>query len=100
MATDVQIFTAASSSWTKPSNAQETRAIAVGSGGSGTTIQVFKIISANPIKNGGVVVLGPKKGAIQSMDDEAANTPAIVDIEEKYSDRFDDERYYDGDDDE
>lgn len=67
--------------------------------GGGTT-QVFKIISANPIKNGGAVVLGTKKGTIQSMDDQAVNTPAIVDIEEKYSDRFDDERYYDGDDDE
>lgn len=68
-----------------------------GGGGSGQSTQVVKIISSNAIKNGGIFMMGTVKRPLeQTIDNQALNTD-ITNIESRYSGRFDDYRYYDGD---
>jgi len=45
-----------------------------------------------PINNGSVIIYIPfgGSGIVQTISDRAVNTPLITDIENKYSDRWDD----------
>ena len=59
---------------------------------------ISKIITANPIKNGTVVVSCKKTGLSDKdlLNTYVKNTPTINDIESKYDNRFDDPSYYYG----
>jgi hypothetical protein len=57
---------------------------------------IQKSISANPIKNGTVLVSCTFTGEYSNSDTSVKNTPAIGDIEDKYDNRFDDPSYYYG----
>ena len=59
---------------------------------------INKVISANPIKNGTVVVSCKVTGPISKdlLNSSVKNTPTISDIENKYDNRFDDPAYYYG----
>jgi hypothetical protein len=57
---------------------------------------IQKSISANPIKNGTVVVSCTFTGNYGLINSYVKNTPTITDIENKYDDRFDDPAYYYG----
>lgn len=55
-------------------------------------------ISGNIIKNGSTIVTCSPLGEYSSISEDALNTPTIADIQSKYDNRFDDPRYYTGDD--
>jgi hypothetical protein len=57
---------------------------------------INKIVSANPIKNGTVLVSCTRTGEYSTLDTNVKNTPAIADIQNKYDARFDDPSYYYG----
>ncbi|NBT07542.1 MAG: hypothetical protein EBS98_01950 [Chitinophagia bacterium] len=57
---------------------------------------INKVISANPIKNGTVLVSCTRTGEYSTLDTNVKNTPVITDIESKYDARFDDPAYYYG----
>lgn len=54
-------------------------------------------ISGNVIKNGTILVSCTKTGEYSTLDTYVKNTPTITDIESKYDARFDEPRYYSGD---
>lgn len=61
------------------------------------SVDVAKAISANAIKNGSVILNKPLKGYADgplAYDAYVDNKPVIEDIDEKYTDRFDDLTYY------
>ena len=60
------------------------------------TNDINKIISANPIKNGTTVVSCLRTGEYSTLETYVKNTPTIVNIENKYDNRFDDPSYYYG----
>lgn len=55
---------------------------------------ISKIISANPIKNGTLIVSTTFTGKYSSINTYVQNTPIISDIENKYDNKFDDITYY------
>lgn len=59
---------------------------------------ITKAISANPLKNGTLLVQCKATGfSVSDINDKyVKNTPTITDIENKYDDRFDDPSYYHG----
>ena len=57
---------------------------------------INKAISANPIKNGTLVVSCSRTGAYSFSDTYVKNSPTITDIQDKYDERFDDPAYYYG----
>lgn len=57
---------------------------------------ITKAISANPIKNGTLLVSCSSTGEYSLSNNYVKNTPTITDIESKYDDRFDDPSYYYG----
>lgn len=54
-------------------------------------------VSGVAIKNGTAVVTTTFTGEYSKLDTYAKNTPIITDIESKYDNKFDDPRYYYGD---
>lgn len=54
-------------------------------------------VSGSNIKNGTVITTTTFTGQYSSLNTYVSNKPTIVDIQEKYDDRFDDPRYYAGD---
>lgn len=59
-------------------------------------IDIIKSKSANPIKNGTLVVSCSKTGQYSLSNLFVSNIPTITDIESKYDERFDDPAYYYG----
>lgn len=59
-------------------------------------IDIVKSVSANPIKNGTVVVSCQFTGLYNINNNYVSNIPTISDIESKYDNRFDDPSYYYG----
>ena len=57
---------------------------------------INKAISGNPIKNGSIVTNTLFTGYSKTYNYYVKNTPTITDIQEKYTDRFDDPSYYYG----
>lgn len=57
---------------------------------------IAKSISANPIKNGTIVVSCTKTGEYSELNTYVINNPTLNAIESKYDDRFDDPSYYYG----
>jgi hypothetical protein len=57
---------------------------------------IQKSITANDIKNGSKLVYCSRTGKLETLDNDAVNTPAIEDIQGKYDHRFDDPSYYYG----
>lgn len=57
---------------------------------------INKAISANPIKNGTLLVSCTKTGEYSTLETYVKNSPTITDIENKYDNRFDDPSYYYG----
>ena len=57
---------------------------------------ITKAISANPIKNGTLLVSCSRTGEYSLSNNYVKNTPTITEIESKYDDRFDDPSYYYG----
>jgi hypothetical protein len=57
---------------------------------------INKVISANLIKNGTVLVSCTRTGEYSVLNTNVKNTPTITDIENKYDNRFDDPAYYYG----
>ena len=55
-----------------------------------------KIISANNIKTGSISIKTGKKD-YQTTTPDPETGPAVTDVETKYTNRFDDPRYYAGD---
>lgn len=53
-------------------------------------------IDTNSIKNGSLVYGCYKTGIFQTKDNYVNNRPTIVDIQDKYDNRFDDPSYYYG----
>lgn len=62
-------------------------------------VQVTKIISANAVKTGTVIVQGTAKFPLDQdvVGSAILNSPSITDIQSKYDARFDEVRYYSGD---
>ena len=61
-------------------------------------VDIANAISGQPIKNGTIVVKTAGTGGdFQTIDTYVSNVPTIGELDEKYDDRFDDERYYTGD---
>ncbi len=61
------------------------------------SVDVTKAINANDIKNGSMVLNKPLKGYSDgplAYDRYVDNKPVIADIDDKYTDRFDDLNYY------
>lgn len=54
-------------------------------------------VSGANIKNGSVVLTSTTTGKYQTINTYVKNTPTITDIESKYDARFDEPRYYSGD---
>jgi hypothetical protein len=54
-------------------------------------------VSGSPIKNGTSIVTCSQAGEYSSLDTYVSNKPTITDIESKYDSRFDEPRYYSGD---
>ena len=54
-------------------------------------------VSGSLIKNGTAVVSATVTGQYKTLDTSVLNTPIIADIESKYDARFDNPRYYSGD---
>lgn len=59
-------------------------------------LDIIKSKSANPIKNGTLVVSCSKTGQYSLSNLFVSNIPTITDIESKYDERFDDPAYYYG----
>lgn len=59
-------------------------------------LDIIKSKSANPIKNGTLVVSCSRTGNYSLSNLYVSNIPAITDIESKYDERFDDPAYYYG----
>jgi hypothetical protein len=57
---------------------------------------INKVISANLIKNGTVLVSCTRTGEYSVLNTNVRNAPTISDIENKYDNRFDDPAYYYG----
>ncbi len=64
-------------------------------------IDIANCISGVEIKHGITVVNIPNSGGsvtgtpyYQTLETDVTNTPVIADIQEKYTDRFDDRSYY------
>jgi len=57
---------------------------------------IVKAITANPIKNGTLILSVTRTGLYDKADNHVKNTPAIGSIETKYDNRFDDPSYYYG----
>lgn len=57
---------------------------------------IQKAVSANPIKNGTMLVGTSLTGAYSTRDTYVKNTPTMNTIEAKYDNRFDDPGYYYG----
>lgn len=57
---------------------------------------ITKAISANPLKNGTLLVSCTRTGEYSLSNAYVKNTPTITDIESKYDNRFDDPSYYYG----
>lgn len=55
---------------------------------------IVKAITANPIKNGTLILSVSRTGYYDKSDTYVINTPAIGSIENKYDNRFDDVGYY------
>lgn len=55
-------------------------------------------VSGVVVKNGTTIVSCTKTGEYSTLDTYVNNVPTISDIESKYDNRFDDQRYYSGDD--
>ena len=55
---------------------------------------IVKAITANPIKNGTLILSVSRTGYYDKSDTYVINTPAIGSIENKYDNRFDDITYY------
>jgi hypothetical protein len=58
---------------------------------------IVKAISANPIKNGSMILNKPLKAYSDgplAYNAYVDNKPVITDIDDKYTDRFDDLNYY------
>jgi len=58
---------------------------------------VTKAINANAIKNGSIILNKPLKGYSDgplAYNRYVDNTPVVTDIDDKYTDRFDDPNYY------
>lgn len=53
-------------------------------------------IDSNPIKNGSLVYGCSKTGIFQTKDNYVSNKPTLVEIQNKYDNRFDDPSYYHG----
>jgi hypothetical protein len=56
-------------------------------------------ISGVVVKNGTAVVTSSWTGQYSTLDTYVSNKPSINDIQDKYDNRFDDPRYYQGDQD-
>lgn len=54
-------------------------------------------VSGVAIKNGTAIVTTTFTGEYSKLDTYVKNTPIITDIESKYDNKFDDPRYYYGD---
>lgn len=54
-------------------------------------------VSGVVVKNGTTVVSCTPTGEYSTIDTDVLNTPTIADIEAKYDSRFDEPRYYSGD---
>lgn len=59
-------------------------------------IDIIKSITANPIKNGSLLVSCTRTGEYGINNTYVLTYPDILDIEEKYTDRFDNPSYYYG----
>lgn len=59
-------------------------------------IDIIKAKSANPIKNGTLIVSCSRTGQYSLSNLYVNNLPTINDIESKYDERFDDPAYYYG----
>lgn len=59
-------------------------------------IDIIKAVNSNPIKNGTLLVSCTRTGEYSLRDTYVQNYPTITDIEEKYTDRFDNPSYYYG----
>lgn len=59
-------------------------------------IDIVKSKSANPIKNGTLIVSCSRTAKYALSNLYVKNTPTITEIESKYEDRFDDPSYYYG----
>lgn len=57
---------------------------------------ITKAVSANPLKNGTLLVYCSRTGEYSFSDTYVKNTPTITDIQSKYDDRFDNPSYYYG----
>jgi hypothetical protein len=57
---------------------------------------ITKAISANPLKNGTLLVSCTITGEYSLSNTYVKNTPTITDIQDKYDNRFDDPSYYHG----
>ena len=60
-------------------------------------VTCIKAVSANPIKNGTIVLFRPPaawSNVQLTKDYGVVNTPVLADIEQKYINRFDDINYY------
>lgn len=55
---------------------------------------IEKSISANPVKNGSIVVSCTRTGEYSLLNTYVKNVPDIEDIKNKYDNRFDDLSYY------
>jgi hypothetical protein len=53
-------------------------------------------ISLNPIKNGTLVYGCSQTGLFDTKDTYVSNLPTLVNIQDKYDNRFDDPSYYHG----
>jgi len=54
-------------------------------------------VSGVVVKNGTALVSCTRTGEYSTIDTYVQNTPTIADIESKYDTRFDEPRYYSGD---
>ena len=57
---------------------------------------IQKAVSANPVKNGTMLVGTSSTGTYSTRDTYVKNTPTMNTIENKYDNRFDDPSYYYG----
>ncbi len=54
-------------------------------------------VSGEPVKNGTALVSCTRTGEYSTIETYVKNSPTIADIESKYDARFDEPRYYSGD---
>lgn len=60
-------------------------------------IDIQNAVSGQVIKNGTALVSCTRTGEYSTIETYVKNTPTISDIESKYDARFDEPRYYSGD---